>query len=98
MTEKHLVTSHTDLQPGDQISWTRFLTFDHHALVKEVTGENEITVYEFTVRDNDDEQSVLKTCKKESTVSIFDGYDPVYKIVHYPQEDPQLLLEAAARN
>ena len=99
VTEKQLVLSKSQLSPGDKISWTRFLTYDHHALVKDVVDnkENEIVVYEFGSRDEEDETSLPKLLKKESTVNIFNGYDPVYKIVHYPPQDPQVLLAAAKR-
>ena len=87
-----------DLEPGDQISWNRFLTHDHHALVKEVKNENTIIVYDFAKGDKKEgspEESGNKVRKTERSVSLFNGFDPVYKIIHHPAADPQMLLAAA---
>ena len=82
------------LKPGDQVSWTRSVTYDHHALVIRVLGPNKIEVFEFTLTG---QIFGKKTFKTRTVLPIFAGNDPVYKINHTPAENPQTLLEEAAK-
>ena len=78
MATKELVLNSGMLKPGDQVSWTRWATYDHHALVITVLGPNEIEVFEFTTRSGDKTDG--KTYKKRTRLPIFYGSDPVYKV------------------
>ena len=95
METKELVLRSNMLKPGDQIAWTRWATYDHHALVSKVLGPNEIEVFEFTTRSGDKTDG--KTFKKRTKGPIFDGTDPVYKIKRTKEEDSEILLKEAER-
>ena len=89
-SKKELVLSSDMLKPGDLISWTRMLTYDHYALVKRVLGPNLIEVFEFTTRTGNKIDG--KTYKRSAKLQIFDGYDPVYKITQTPPENPEVVI------
>ena len=96
-----LITNADMLKPGDEIAWTRVLPvlvlpvlYDHHALVKTVTRPNTVEVYEFTTTGNG-LSSGPKTVKALSTVPIFNGSDPCYKVIRTPPKDPAVLLRQA---
>ena len=93
-----LITSAEMLKPGDEIAWTRFWLYDHHALVKAVKGRNEIEVYEFTTTGNGLSSGSPKTMKALSTLQIFNGSDPCYKVIRIPAIDPKILLMKAERS
>ena len=86
------------LKPGDEIAWTRWLTYDHHALVKAVTGPNEIQVYEFTSTGRGPSSGPKSVKAFTPDAKIFNGSDPCYKVIRTPATDPKVLLMKAERS